>query len=515
MKHEARVDAQALDDLFAPFDTTSAPGFAVGVAVGGVPLYRRGFGLASIELPVALSPHIRMRIGSTTKHFCALAIMLLQEAGKLSIDESPRVVLPELPAYMDDVTLRQLMSHTSGMRDSLDLTFLTTVPGQPTEPDAQFKLLCHIDSVNFAPGTGWSYNNGGYVLLSLIVERLAGISLGEFLRTRIFERVGMNDTVLRPFDNELLPNSATLHLPDGSGGWTRGVFGPPIMGEGGMASTVDDMLRWLKHITAPCVGSAETWQSMRTPLTTHGYGFGLLMSDHRGLRTISHAGGVVGGSSQMLKVVDCDLDLILMTNGQSTLEMYRLVDEIIDRCIPGLPPASGGPVREPITGTFYSKRSGRTIFLAEHEGQQIATVGGLSVPAKQHDDGSLSVAVLPTDLRLMPVRVDGVTAGLDVTEFGKSERLDLVTAPDDSDSSLPRGQFRNTGSGISAELLGDSLKLTSASGAQTYTLTSIGPDLWKGQSNSVIPISITVEFAPEGFLLSTGRTERLAFNRVG
>ena len=133
MKHEARVDPQALDELFAPFDTTSAPGFAVGVAINGVPLYRRGFGLANIELPVALSPHTRMRIGSTTKHFCALAVMLLQEEGKLSIDDSPRVVLPELPKVMDDVTLRQLMSHTSGMRDSLDLTFLTTGPGQSTE----------------------------------------------------------------------------------------------------------------------------------------------------------------------------------------------------------------------------------------------------------------------------------------------------------------------------------------------------------------------------------------------
>ena len=163
------------------------------------------------------------------------------------------------------------------------------------------------------------------------------MSLGEFLRTRIFEPVGMNDTVLRMFDNELLPNSATLHLPNGSGGWNRGVFGPPITGEGGIASTVDDMLRWLKHMTSPRVGSAETWQAIRTPLTTHGYGLGLLMTEHRGLQTISHAGGVIGGSSQMLKVLDCDLDLILMTNGQSTLEMYRLVDDIIDRCIPGLP----------------------------------------------------------------------------------------------------------------------------------------------------------------------------------
>ena len=169
---------------------------------------------------------------------------------------------------------------------------------------------------------------------------------------------------------------------------------------------------------------------------------------------------------------------------------------------------------EPITGTFHSKQSGRVIILGEHEGQQIATVGGLTLPVRQHDDESLSVAVLPTDLRMVPVRMDGVVAGIDVTEFGKSERLDLVTAPDGAGLSAPKCRFLNSESGISAHIGEDTLTLTGGSGALSYALTPIGPDLWQGISKSTIPISITIETASEGFSLSTGRTERLAFKRV-
>src|SRR4051794_25298055 len=110
MSMNAQVDPAALDELLAPYDRTDAPGFAVGVALQGIPRYRRGFGMASVELPVALSPTIRLRIGSTSKHFCVLAVMLLAEEGKLSIDDSARRYLPELPPLARNVSLRQLMS---------------------------------------------------------------------------------------------------------------------------------------------------------------------------------------------------------------------------------------------------------------------------------------------------------------------------------------------------------------------------------------------------------------------
>lgn len=523
MTATVRIDTAALDALLKPFDSTSAPGFALGVAVRGIPQFRRGVGLANVELPVALSPSMRMRIGSTSKHFCVLAVMLLAEEGRLSIDDSPRRVIPELPEWAETITLRQLMAHTSGMRDSLDLIMLTAGPGKSCAADFQLKMLSALDSLNFAPGEGWNYNNGGYVLLTVIVERLSGLDLEGFLKARIFEPIGMFDTQLRRLDTDLLPNSATLHLPRPDGGWMRGVFGVPVGGEGGIVSTVDDMLLWLAHMSNPIVGRAATWNEMRTPMATHGYGLGLNMARHRGLRTVHHAGGVIGGSSQMLKVLDHDLDLILMTNGQSAFDLYKLVDAVIDACFEGLDPApvdAGGP---PVEGVFYSARTGQVLTLSDHEGAQAMTVGGFTLPARRESDGRIAVDILPTDLRVLPVRDAGGVAAVDAFEFGKRERLVRVEIPADID--VPVGAYESPAAGLSAHIApeqgGDSdwdgaiLCLKGALGETEYQLTPIGPQLWRGTSVGGMPVAVTLETDSDGFLLSSGRTMRLRFERLG
>jgi CubicO group peptidase (beta-lactamase class C family) len=511
---KARIDPAALDALLAPYDSTHGPGFALGVALAGVPRYRKGVGLANVELPVALSPSIRMRIGSTTKHFCVLAVMLLAEEGRLSIDDSPRAVIPELPRWADAITLRQLMAHTSGMRDSLDLFFLTAGPGRPGPADAQLKLLAALDSVNFAPGASWNYNNGGYVLLSVIVERISGQSLEDFLRTRIFEPIGMADTRLRRLDTDLCPNSATLHLPTPGGGWTRGVFGLPIAGEGGIVSTVDDMLRWLAHMSAPIVGRRSTWDEMRTPVTTHGYGLGLNMTEHRGLRTVHHAGGVVGGSSQMLKVLDHELDLILMTNGQSALDLYGLVDAVLDACFEGLPPVPKDAGGVPITGAFYSSKSGQVLTLSEHEGGQAMTIGGYTLPARRDAAGQISVGILPTDLRVKPIAGQARVDALLVTEFGATDRLDRVEAS--CEAKAPIGYF-DASAGLSARITdgpgGARMSLASSLGASLYKLEPLGPGLWRGLGEAAMPLALTLEVDETGFALTSGRTVRLCFER--
>lgn len=511
-----RVDPDALDRLFAPFDRTDAPGFAVGLALNGVPQYRRGVGMASVELPVALSPSIRMRIGSTSKHFTVLAVMLLQEEGRLSIDGSPRTILPELPAWADAMTVRQLMAHTSGMRDSLDLIGLVGGLGLATEPDVHLRLLTGLESVNAAPGETWSYNNGGYVLLSRIVERLSGMPLAEFLRARIFEPVGMADTLVRPLDTTLVPNSATLHVPNPAGGWSRGVFGPPLAGEGAIVSTVDDMLRWLKHMSNPTVGSADTWAQMWTPASTHGYGLGLNMTEHRGLKTVHHAGGVIGGSSQMLKVLDHELDLVLMTNGVNTLDFYRMVDAVIDACIPDLPPAPADAGGEPTSGTFYSPATGRVLTLAAHEGAQVMTVGGMTLPARRDARGAMSVEILPTDLRVTPVREDGSVVALDVTEFGHPDRLQRV---EPNEEQAPVGHYRSRDAGIEATIergdAGPAMQLTGITGTTRYALTPLGPGLWHGAATTgILPVAVTIELDADGFRLTSGRTVRLRFERT-
>lgn len=515
---EVRIDPAALDALLSPYDRPDAPGFAVGVALGGRPQYRRGVGLASVELPVPLSPSIRMRIGSTSKHFCVLALMLMVQEGRLTLDDSPRRYLPELPAWADAITIRQLMSHTSGMRDSLDLLLITAGPGKAGPEDLQLKLLAGLDSVDFEPGADWSYNNGGYVLLSEIVERLSGQDFGRFLEERILNPVGMHDTLLRVLDTHLVPNSATLHVPLPQGGYSRGVFGMPLRGEGGIASTVNDMLLWLRHMSDPIVGTPASWAEMRTPLTTHGYGLGLISDTHRGLATVHHSGGVIGGCCQMMKIVDHGLDIIVISNGPNVLELHGIVDGIIDACIPGLPPAPTDAGGEPVVGDFYSPLTGRVISLVDHEGVQAISFGGMVLPARRDADGTIRVSIIPSDLRIAPRRKGGNIVSLDVMEYGNSDRLDRTT-PVAGASLVERcGSYAHAAAGMHGRLYvdeegGPRLTLSGPIGSLDYGLESIGTALWRTIPPPGLPLAATLEFGSDGFLLTTGRTRRLPFKR--
>ncbi|MGI9170419.1 MAG: serine hydrolase domain-containing protein, partial [Caulobacteraceae bacterium] len=376
-----RFDEQEIDEIFAPLNQCRKPGGAVGIAIGGTPVYRKGFGLAHIELPVLLSPTIRMRIGSTTKHFAAFAYMLLCEAGKAGIDDAIENHIPEIHAAAHGVTMRRLMGHTGGLRDSVAISMLTNGPAAPLT-DAQMRAYyATIDDVDFAPGTAWSYNNGGYLLLTAVIERLAGRTLDEVLRTCIFQPLGMNDTLLRRWEREFVPNSATLHMIDAKGNFTRDYMGMEITGMGGIVSTMDDMLIWLKHMDAPTIGSAETWRLMREPHrlangSSTQYGLGLTAAPYRGVETVHHGGGVLGGNSQMIKVPSAGLDITVAVN-RADVRAVDFANRIIDLLVDGLEPEPEKADAEKATGVYISPTSGRVVELAEKEGIQLFSFDGL------------------------------------------------------------------------------------------------------------------------------------------
>jgi len=331
----AKTGVAALDEIFAAVNRSDAPGLVVGVAQHGQPVYRRGFGLASLELGVANTPWTRMRIGSTSKHFTCLAALLLAEDGRLDIDAGVRRYVPELPARRHEPTLRQLMNHSGGQRCYLDVGFLSDAMAIKPRGTA-LKVQARQADVNFAPGDKTLYNNGGYHLLSLIVERVSGVPFEEFLERRIFAPLGMVDTKSVPSDFEIHRNMATLHVAQPDGRWRRGIFPTEeVRGEGAMISTVDDMLRWLAHLRGPHrVGSEATWTQMTTPVRLNNgtevpYALGLMVHGYRGARVVHHAGGVIGGTCQMLTVPAHALDIIIMTNG-AVVNAVELANRIVD-----------------------------------------------------------------------------------------------------------------------------------------------------------------------------------------
>ncbi|WP_244134107.1 serine hydrolase domain-containing protein [Burkholderia gladioli] len=360
-RNAGRTGVAALDDLFQAYKRGDAPGMVVGVARHGRTLYRRGFGLASVELGVANTPSTRMRIGSTSKHFTSLAVLLLAEQGKLDPDASIRHYLPELPKLEAEPSLRQLMSHTGGYRCQLDLGFIAdgmAIQAKGSALAAQLRQR----AANFAPGEASLYCNGAYHLLSHVVARVGGMPFEQFLRERIFLPLGMADTASVPSDFEIHRGMATLHLPLPDGGWRRGIFpSEELLGEGALVSTLDDMLRWLAHLRGPkTVGSEASWAQMTTPArlnngTVIPYALGLMRHDYRGVEVIHHAGGVIGGASQMLTVPDHELDVIIMTNG-AMANPVALANQVVDAL---LGDELGAPAEKAATARFRPLLSAR------------------------------------------------------------------------------------------------------------------------------------------------------------
>jgi D-aminopeptidase len=477
-------DEGQLDALFAPFNRGDQPGLAVGVAHRGRPLYRRGYGLASVELPVALTPSTRLRVGSVTKHFCALAVMLLAEDGRLSIGDSIRRHLPELPDWAEPITLSHLMGHTSGMRCSIDaLFFLNGAAGRPVPADAQARILRQLRSVNFAAGTDFLYCNGGYTLLTELVERLADEPFGDFLRERILAPVGLHDSLLRADDDACLTNAATLHRARAGGGYDRSRSGVPHDGAGGLVSTVDDMLRWMAHLRQPRVGSASTWAAMREPLrlangAATGYGLGLMRGAHRGLPVLHHSGAVVGGASQMIQVPDHELDIVILANSGS-VDAVGLAEQVINVCISGLPAAPQAALLD-IEGSYLDAAAGRLIRLVPHEGATRVDINGARLPLKRLADGTLWCRANPSSGATLAVAA--CSRDLVWRELGRTLNLPRVQAPEGDAARAPEGVYRVPDLGLTARLTQgptqSRLDLHGPHGDMTYTLEARAPDAW-------------------------------------
>ncbi|MEA1674754.1 serine hydrolase domain-containing protein [Nitrospirillum sp. BR 11163] len=528
---KAAVDGAALDAIFAALDTTHLPGVAVGVALDGVPLYRKGFGLASLELPVTLSPAIRMRIGSTTKHFGALAYMLLVEEGLAGLDDPVARHVPEMARAAADVTMRQLMNHVGGLRCSLELALQLSGLGRYLSTADCMRLMADDDDVNFQAGEEWCYNNGGYVLLSLAIERLSGMRLGDFFRDHLFRPLGMNDTLLRLVDTDYVPNSASLHMVDGKGDYYRQPLGAEIAAEGGIVSTVDDMLRWLAHLRAglagrPTVGSAETWRRMVEPAVlangyVTGYGLGLMDTPYRGVRTVHHAGGVMGGSSQMITLPDHGLDIIIMAN-RAGLDPMDLAARIIDACVPGL-----GPKLEPYqgvipAGTYYSPHNGGTFGLARHEGRAIISMSGMRLPLVRTPDGLLRPNVAVFHMGLDVPETQEAPKTLRAVEFGVDRELVLLEPDPEADLRAVAGRYAAAASGTTAAVEADGdgkagrLVFTGRHGTVRHCLVNLAPGLWDAKPlDLAVPIvGGLIAFDNQGFTFNSGRTRRLRFRKV-
>jgi CubicO group peptidase (beta-lactamase class C family) len=308
-------NAVRVDSVFRTFDRTDSPGCALGVYQDGVIRYARGYGLASLEHSVPISPRTVLDVGSISKQFTAMAMLILEQDGKLSLDDPIRKHFPEMPAYADRVTWRRALSQTSGLRDLWTLWGQTGRTFAGDTVDA-LNLITRSAEPNYEPGARYLYTNSGWILAAQAVYRLTGKTLAQFAEERIFRPLGMRDTRFLVDRAAIIPNLVESHSPREKGYRVqRNNYDGAIMGAGGIHTTVEDFGRWLDNYDAATVGGRNAIAAMTTAMTLNdgslatsgpgqAYAIGLTVGTVRGLRVVAHGGAWGGFRGHFLRFPD-------------------------------------------------------------------------------------------------------------------------------------------------------------------------------------------------------------------
>jgi CubicO group peptidase (beta-lactamase class C family) len=243
---QSRNDPQPekIDALFAQWNKPDSPGCALTVVRDGQVLYKRGYGIANLDHDIPISSKTVFSIASVSKQFTAISVALLARQGKVSLDDDIRKYLPEMQQYSAPVTIRQLIYHTSGIREYSHLMQLAGTRFQDATVDEIYKIITRQKELNFKPGDEYLYSNSGYFLLERIVKKVSGKSLRQFAEENIFKPLGMSNTRFHDDASEVIKNRATGYSSRRDGGFAIESTTSDAVGSGGLLTTIDDLILW-------------------------------------------------------------------------------------------------------------------------------------------------------------------------------------------------------------------------------------------------------------------------------
>jgi CubicO group peptidase (beta-lactamase class C family) len=321
------------------------PGAAVAVLKDGRPLFERGYGVTDLKTLHKIDARTNFRLASVSKQFTAMAIMLLVHDGKLSYDQRLTDVFADFPEYGKGIRIRNLLNHTSGLRDYEDLMPAAN-PNLPIEQQqindaGVLELLKRQTSTRFPPGSKWEYSNSGYVLLGLVVEKASGISFPEFLHDRIFVPLHMSHTVAYVRGKNQVAERAFGHTFE-NGAWkqTDQSTTSATLGDGGVYSSLEDLARWDRALRNNTLLSRMEIEPALTPVTVPGvigpdnspaqYGFGWFLNPYKGHRRMWHYGETMGFRTTIQRFVDDRLTIIILCNraDQNPSDLARKIADL-------------------------------------------------------------------------------------------------------------------------------------------------------------------------------------------
>jgi CubicO group peptidase (beta-lactamase class C family) len=324
-----------VDSLLAPQIIPDGPGAAVVVIQKGKVIYHRCFGLASLEHKVPITHETVFNLASVAKQFTALAILMLEREGKLQLDDDIHKYFPELPDYGAEVTLHNLLHHTSGLWEysTMFRYYGGHNPVDYTSMEDVLTLLKGQDQLLFAPGSQWVYCNTNYALLGELVARVTGESLASWTNKNIFILLSMKSTFFRDDCNTVIPHGAGCYYKTG-GVYKSNLSNSEVVGEGYLFSNIDDIVLWLDNFRLHTVGGDSLIGRMFKKSSLNDgsenfYGYGLGVSEHDGRLTIGHSGQTGSFMSMMIYVPEDEIGIAILANN-GHIKAESLAYDILD-----------------------------------------------------------------------------------------------------------------------------------------------------------------------------------------
>lgn len=367
----------AIASVFSKY-TSTTPGCAVGVAENGSPALARAYGMADLEHDVPNSAETIFEAGSVSKQFTAAAVLLLAREGKLTLDDPLRKYIPELPDFGKPLRIRHVLNHTSGLRDWGNVAGIAGWP-RTSRVHTQAHVLDIVSrqtSLNFPPGERFSYSNTGFNLAAILVSRVSGKPFAAFTRERLFAPLGMTKTSWRDDFTRIVKGRAIAYDEE-QGVYHTDMPFENVYGNGGLLTTVGDLLKWNENFSKPVVGDERFVEEQQTPGRfndgrTHGYALGLYVGTYRGLREVYHSGSTAGYSAFLTRFPDERLSLAVLCNvaTNATQLAHDVVDVILgDRLKTDaeLPAPTPRELYEH-AGMYKSQLTGRAIIIGRDPG---------------------------------------------------------------------------------------------------------------------------------------------------
>lgn len=358
---------EAIDALFEAELDAQGPGVAVAVVKDGVVLHSKGYGSANLEWGCPITPDTVFCLASATKPFTALAVVLLEEQGKLSIDEPVTTYLPEYQPIWQAITLAHLLTHTSGIKNYVALEhFWKDLSRADRSPEELLSLVQHLP-LEFGPGSKYSYSNSGYCLLGRVIEAVSGMSYEAFLQSHIFQPLGMLHS--RYMADEPIISRRASGYEKTNRGYARAPYLSMTLpyAAGSLGSTLEDLICWDTALREHRLVSKTGYERMYTPVRltsgrTENYGFGWAFTSYRGHKVAHHAGGLPGFSSFIGRFLEDDTTIIILSNldGFTAGKLARKISNLVLE-IPApnrLPASPDVAAQQKVVGVYADEGSG-------------------------------------------------------------------------------------------------------------------------------------------------------------